>query len=94
MKKSNIYCSNCLVEALKAKLSNWKDTRLIVFLPSYSGSLHFGWSDGKSDYWFMSIDPTDGLVDTLYHKGTIEKFKLGTFDRLKRIQKLENLKKS
>ena len=94
MKNSNVYRSNCLIEALKAKLTNWKDTRLIVFLPSYSGSLHFGWTDGKNDYWFMSIDPTEGMLDALYHEGTIEQFKVGTLDRLKRIQKLENLQKS
>ena len=94
MQNSNVYRSNCLIEALKAKLTNWKDTRLIVFLPSYSGSLHFGWTDGKNDYWFMSIDPTDGLLDTLYPDGAIEKFKVGTLDRLKRIQKLETLQKS
>lgn len=94
MQNSNVYRSNCLIEALKAKLTNWKDTRLIVFLPSYSGSLHFGWTDGKNDYWFMSIDPTDGLLDMLYHEGAIEQFKVGTLDRLKRIQKLENLQKS
>ncbi len=91
MKVSNEYFSNCLLEALKAKLSDWRNVRIIVFLPSYAGSLHFAWTDGKNDYWFMNNTPTDGFVNTLWHKGFIEKRHAGTFSKLKEIQKKENL---
>ena len=91
MKVSNTYYSNCLVEALRAKFSDWKNVRIITFLPSYAGSLHFAWTDGKNDYWFMNDSPTEGLFDTLWHEGAIEKRRVGTFDKLKQIQKRENL---
>lgn len=87
---SNFY-SNCFIEAVKAKMTDWRNVRIIVFLPSYAGSLHFAWTDGKNDYWFYPEKATVGIFETLWHEGTIEKRKAGTFDRLKQIQKRENL---
>ena len=85
------FYSNCFVEAIRAKMNDWKNVRIIVFLPSYAGSLHFAWTDGKYDYWFYPEKATVGIFETLWHEGTIERRKAGTFDRLKQIQKRENL---
>lgn len=85
------FYSNCFVEAVKAKMNDWKNVRIIVFLPSYAGSLHFAWTDGKNDYWFYPEKATIGILEMLWHEGTIERRKAGTFDKLKQIQKRENL---
>ena len=47
--------SNCLFEALKAKIKDPKHIRIIRFPKVLTGHLHFGWTDGE--YFYHSYDP-------------------------------------
>lgn len=50
VKVSKLIFSNCLIEALKAKLHDWKNIK-IIYLPkkySFSSSCHFMWQDLKT----------------------------------------------
>lgn len=76
------YYSNCMVEALKAKLRNHK-VKIYFCKPRITENdnfqmFHFMWSDGKADYDFSDIKE-NGLppYKNLLFKGVIRKFDLG-----------------
>lgn len=76
------YCSNCLLEAIKAKLKN-KDIKIYYCKPRITGNrnfqmLHFMWTDGKADYDF-SDNEEDELpwYRCFLFRGRIRKFKRG-----------------
>lgn len=87
---TDYYISNCLIEATKAKIKDWKNVKLKVFLPSFAGSLHFAWSDGKHDYEFISDTALPPWQAYTLFKGRLVERRVGTFDKLIKIQKKEN----
>lgn len=79
---SKEFYSNCMIEALKAKLH---DTKIKVFFcrpriteNGHFQMFHFMWTDGKADYDFSDLEE-NGLPPyrNLFFKGVIRKFDLG-----------------
>ena len=78
---SNEYYSNCIVEAIKAKLKNHK-VKIYFCKPRITENglqmCHFMWSDGTADYDFSDFEENElPLYKILFFKGAIRKFKLG-----------------
>lgn len=83
---SKEYCSNCMIEALKAKIKNPK-VKIYFCKPRITENrnfqnFHFMWSDGKADYDFSDLEE-NGLPPyrNLLFKGVIRKFDLGFAER-------------
>lgn len=80
---SDEFMSNCMLEAIKAKLKNPSSVKLYFCKPRIAENgnfqwLHFMWSDGEHDYDFSD----DGSVDLPWYKcfifkGRIRQFNLG-----------------
>lgn len=79
---SKEYTSNCMIEALKAKLRNPK-IKIYFCKPRKTENgrfqaFHFMWSDGKADYDFSDFEENGlPLYRNLFFKGAIRKFELG-----------------
>ena len=79
---SKSYYSNCLFEAIRAKLHN-SDVKIYFCKPRITENgnfqmFHFMWSDGKADYDFSNLDNTEhSLYKDLFYKGVIRKFHIG-----------------
>ena len=75
------YVSNCLIEAVKAKLKDPRRVKLYFCKPTFAPDyqmFHFMWSDGKADYDFS--DCGHGKTPwyrCLLFKGQIRQFKPG-----------------
>lgn len=71
------YYSNCLIEALKAKLSN-PEVKIVYIASKYNISHfpHILWSDSKHDYDFGTSEKLT-LHNILWHKGSIRQRNLG-----------------
>lgn len=77
---SNDYYSNCLIEAVKAKLKNWKQIKITYVSPFYNEVFcpHILWSDGEYDYDFGNEGKGDqGILNWTLHEGHIRKRQLG-----------------
>ena len=79
---SDEYYSNCMIEALKAKIKN-RNVKIYFCKPRITENGHFQmghfmWSDGKADYDFSDFEE-NGLPPyrTLIFKGAIRKFEHG-----------------
>lgn len=76
---TNDYYSNCIIEAFRAKLKDWKNVKItyispfrnVVFCP------HFLWSDGKYDYDFGYETRNRSISNWTIHKGHIRQRELG-----------------
>ena len=85
LNKSKTFYSNCLFEAIKAKMNNF-NVKITYIPPKYSESYrfipHFMWSDGVNDYDFM-YDEGEYVkwYKILKFKGKIVKHDLGENDR-------------
>lgn len=75
MKKQ--FRSNCLLEALKAKLKDWSNTE-IKHVRSKDNLIHFVWIDKKNGYRydFAQTEVVKYWVQLLYFRGYIRKKKL------------------
>lgn len=77
------FISNCLFQAIKYKLKNWKKVKIKYLW--YRGKrwyhLHFYWQDDEYDYDFS---PCRLWCGQPLFKGCIRKHKKGSFDRLKK----------
>lgn len=72
------FYSNCLFQALKAKLKNPKQVK-ITYVSPFDNEVfcpHFLWTDGKNDYDF-GIERHLPLYKVLFFKGHIRKRNLG-----------------
>lgn len=87
---SRDFYSNCLLEAIKVKLKNWKNIKItyispfenLVFCP------HVMWSDGRYDYDFGNEGKRDStILNWTLHKGHIRKRKLGFNQKCKMIRR-------
>lgn len=79
---SKEYFSNCMIEALKAKIRN-PNVKIYFCKPRITKNgnfqmFHFMWSDGMADYDFSDFEE-NGLppYKNLFFKGAIRKFELG-----------------
>lgn len=75
------YWSNCMIEALKAKIRN---PRVKIYfcrpriINHHFQIFHFMWSDGKADYDFSDLGEGNlQLYRSLLFKGVVRKFELG-----------------
>lgn len=83
---TNKFRSNCLIEAMKAKLKNPKKVR-ITFIPArYTGGIypHFLWSDGESDFDFGTDQKLKPYQYILF-RGNIRERSLGWNERYKQM---------
>lgn len=72
-----IFYSNCLFEAVKAKIKNWQTTE-IKHIRSKDNLIHFIWIDKKNGYRydFAQVETVKYWVQLLWFKGYIRKKKL------------------
>lgn len=75
--------SNCMCEAIKAKLKNWRCVKVYFCKPRITENgnfqfMHFMWSDGAHDYDFSDKEYT-GLpwYKCFFFSGVIREFPLG-----------------
>lgn len=54
MERTKTFKSNCLIEAVRYKLKNWRDVKITYISPRINEvrTPHFLWSDGVNDYDF------------------------------------------
>lgn len=87
---SKDYYSNCLIEAIKAKLKDWKHIK-ITYVSPFDNEVfcpHILWSDGRYDYDFGNEGKGDqGLANWTLHKGHIRQRELGYNEKYKRVCK-------
>ena len=70
------YYSNCLIEAIKAKLKNPK-VKIYCCPPNHREFPHFMWSDGEHDYDFSDYDDrVQQWWHCLLFKGKIRQYRL------------------
>lgn len=77
---SHDYYSNCMIEAIKFKLRNFKNVKITVVAPWYNEVFcpHFLWSDGEYDYDFGYEGKIIPLLSAwTIHKGHIRRRRLG-----------------
>ena len=80
--------SNCLIEAIYAKLENPK-VKITVVPRGGRGMPHFLWSDGEYDYSFGTNKGISRL-QTLWFKGKIYKRALGFNEKYKRMSRCKH----
>lgn len=80
------FYSNCLFEAIKAKIRNPRTTKITVVPRSEAGKPHFLWSDEKYDYDFGVDHPIPGWHIPCF-KGYIRKRNLGFNEKYKNLMK-------
>lgn len=92
---SKNYLSNCLIEAIKAKLRHPKTVKLYFCKPKWGihfQNLHVMWDDGEYSYDFSDTLDTQLLWwECFLYLGHIRKFKQGTSER---YSKFRNRRKS
>lgn len=81
-----MFYSNCLIEAIKAKLKNPKNVK--VFYIRAKGDIipHFMWTDGLYDYDFTIVKDDNcnkKLINEIFFKGRIRKCDLGFIEEFK-----------
>lgn len=77
---SKSFYSNCLLEAIKAKLKNWKAMKLYVIKPNKhtNSSFHIMWVNQKTD---LGYDFSDCRVHTNWWKSILFKGNLRQFPK-------------
>ena len=71
------YFSNCLIEAVKAKLKN-KNVKLYFCKPKKGQMFHFMWDDGNASYDFSDCEEDElKWFQRFLFSGRIRKFKNG-----------------
>lgn len=85
------FYSNCLFEAIKAKLKNPKKTRILYIPARFNTSrcFHFMWTDGEKEYDFDRF----GYIPKrlwVWHEGRIRTHRLGCYDRYIKEAKATN----
>lgn len=86
---SKDFYSNCLIEAVKAKLKNWENIK-ITYVSPFSNEVfcpHILWSDGHADYDFGTEGKSGGILNYILYKGHIRQRKLGYNEKYKNVCK-------
>lgn len=89
-----IFYSNCLIEAVKAKLKDWKHVKLYYCKPCRGRdgtlhSFHILWDDGVASYDFSSINLLPWYRSLLY-KGCITSYSPGLAKFISNVSKRKN----
>lgn len=95
--KSKIFISNCLLEAIKAKLRNWNDVK-IIYIPKWLNPNkkhpnHFAWLNTKLGifYEFVTIKPINEYkLPLTLMRGCISAYGMGFYNEY--INRLVNLR--
>lgn len=76
---SKDFYSNCLIEAIRAKLQDPKNVKIFICWPIYNEAPcpHVMWSNGEADYDFGTSDFIPIIFAWTIHRGHIRKRKLG-----------------
>lgn len=89
---SQPYWSNCLIEAVRAKIRSPNKVKIFFCKPRITENgnfqmCHFMWSDGKADYDFSDLTDSEmpWYKDFIY-KGHIRKMKLGFAEKYSRYR--------
>ena len=89
---SESFYSNCVIQAIKHKLLDWKNVTITYIPPKYGESYwyvpHLLWSDGKYDYDFGTERHLNYLQVFLF-KGCIRRRSLGWNEKYKK-RRIEN----
>ena len=80
------FYSNCLFEALKAKIKHPLKVKITIVPRSEANCPHFLWSDGEYDYDF-GIEKHLNKIQIFWFKGYIRKRKLGFNEKYKNLMK-------
>lgn len=84
------YVSNCLIEAVKAKLKDWKHVTIFFCYPGKQQFCHFMWSDTRKQksYDFSDSSPHDlPWYKCLLFRGCIREF---NFEFARQYSELRN----
>ena len=86
------FTSNCILEAIKAKLRNWNGTGLVAILNGWH--FHMMWFDRRTGEirHFTNRNTNPNLSTTILFRGTVERVErdaLEEFCRLNRARKME-----
>ena len=86
---SDDYYSNCLIEAIKAKLKDPKNVKITLCLPWFNEVFcpHFMWTDGVADYDFGIECWIPMITAYTIHKGHIRKREKGFIEKYQRAMK-------
>ena len=87
------FYSNCLIEAVKAKIKNPFKVKITIVYKSEANCPHFLWSDGEYDYDFGVEEHLKGL-QIFWFKGYIRKRKLGFNLKYKELMKKRHSKRN
>ena len=85
--------SNCLIQAIKHKLLDWKHIKIkaLIYFKSWLPHLHFYWQDDEYDYHFTSFSRWGGKP---IFKGNIHRHNKGVIKRTyKQIMRLKSNEK-
>ena len=95
---SDTYISNCIIEALKAKLRDPKNVKIYICKPRITANGHLQkchamWTDGTADYDFSDY-PNGGaiLAGHLIYYGCKRQFKCGTAIRYTQRRNKQGIK--
>ena len=90
-----MFYSNCLLEAVKHKLKDWKHVKITYIPPRYNEVFcpHFLWSDGVNDYDF-GVERHIRWWEIFWFKGEIRKRKLGWNQRWKAYRIAKKMRKA
>lgn len=82
--KKNIYYSNCLIEAIKEKIKNYREIK-ILHVKSKDGLHHFMWHNIKEQniYDFEQLEEVKHWHNLLWYKGKIRKKPYEVYERWK-----------
>lgn len=87
---SKDFYSNCLIEAIKAKVKDWKHIKLTYVSPFDNEVFcpHIMWSDGIHDYDFGNEGKgNQGILNWTLHRGHIRMRELGYNQKYKMVCK-------
>ena len=85
------YISNCMIEAIKAKLRN-RNVTIYFCKPRFTENgnfqfMHFMWSDGIYDYDFSDLEYEERKpIQDLMFRGVIMRFEHGFAERYSRYR--------
>lgn len=103
MKKTDFFYSNCLIEAIKAKLKDWKNVR-ILYIPNHfniSRGGHFVWKDKTNDpngKYYIEFCAMNNKHNHFFFKGNVSATPREEIHRMlnlalcrnKKLRKVEN----
>lgn len=79
------FYSNCIIEAIKAKIKNPKNVKFTIIWKINMIFPHIMWTDGKYDYDFgFEKHQNISMIHLVFYKGVIHKRNLGFNKKFKK----------